>query len=72
MWNELNIWMKHVVLLSIHILSYYLDDELEVLIIIDFMWEFIKHETLNYWHFTCVREYNFDYLIRIYLFFWDL
>lgn len=33
-------------------LGYYFLDELEVLIIIDFMWKFIKHETLNYWHFT--------------------
>ena len=31
---------------------------------IDFMWKFIKHETLNYWHFTCTKEYNLDYLIK--------
>ena len=29
-------------------LGYYFLDELEVLIIIDFMWKFIKHETLNF------------------------
>lgn len=33
-------------------LGCYFLDELEVLIIIDFMWKFIKHETWNYWHFT--------------------
>ena len=57
MWNEPNIWMKNVILISIHMLGYYFLDELKVLII-DFIWEFIKHETLNYWHFTCVIEYN--------------
>ena len=49
--------MKNVILISIHMLGYYFLDELKVLII-DFIWEFIKHETLNYWHFTCVIEYN--------------
>lgn len=33
-------------------LGCYFLDELEVLIIIDSMWKFIKHETWNYWHFT--------------------
>lgn len=42
------------------------DRSMEVLkvTINEFIWKFIKRETLNYWHFTCTREYTLNYLIK--------
>lgn len=30
----------------------------------EFIWKFIKYETLNYWHFTCTRKYTLNYLLK--------